>query len=356
MTAKKILLLSAYDAKSHQYWHRQLVAMFPQHQWLVLTLKDRYFAWRIGGNALSFKAQFDQQLKENYDMIIATSMTDLSTLRSLYPNMSHIPNLLYFHENQFAYPENKQQQGLLEIQLKSILSASSANKLAFNSDYNRDTFFSGVESFVKHMPDGIPKNLISNLQNKSSVIPVPIMLDCKPNKMAKTSHNTIEVVWNHRWEHDKGPETLLQLLKLCQNHEDIKFHIIGQQFRQTPEPLQQIQNHHHAQCLTLGYIESREQYVKTLQSSDIVLSTALHDFQGIAMLEAVACGCKPIAPNRLVYPELYPHQNLYNCYPNEPPKEAAEIYNRLINPDKLMWPNQNISWAELKPAYTGWIG
>lgn len=349
-------MLSAYDAHSHRYWHQQLVAMYPQHKWQILALKDRHFAWRMGGNAMAFKAGFHQQLQQNYDLLIATSMTDLSTLRSFYPQLTQIPNLLYFHENQFAYPENKQQQGLLELQLKSILSALSADRIAFNSYYNQRTFLDGVKRFANKMPDGIPADLIELLSQKSSVVPVPIKPDCRAEKSRENaSSNTVQVVWNHRWEHDKGPETLLALLKLCQNNDDIKFHIIGQQFRQIPQALQTIEQSHKEQCLTIGYLESRAQYIKTLQSSDIVLSTAYHDFQGIAMLEAVTCGCKPIAPVRLVYPELYPEKNLYANHLDKPELEAREIYQLLCNPEQLEMADCPFDWTQISPFYHQWL-
>ncbi|MCB1582166.1 MAG: DUF3524 domain-containing protein [Marinicella sp.] len=356
MSPKNILLLSAYDAASHHYWHHQLEAMFPQHHWQILALKDRYFSWRMGASALNFQADFHSQLLQSYDLLIATSMTDLASLRSFYPHLASIPNLLYFHENQFAYPENQQQKGLLEIQLKNILSAVSADQLAFNSNFNRMTFLSGVQTFLKQMPDGVPVNLLKELQNKSTVIPVPIKPDCQP----KTAPNqpkskTLQVVWNHRWEHDKGPETLLELLKLCQENEQIKFHIIGQQFRNTPAAMQEILSNHQHQCLNLGHLESRTQYIKTLQSADVVLSTAHHDFQGIAMLEAVACGCRPIAPNRVVYPELYPPQNLYPSHPSNPKQEAAYIYKLLLQAKQLATPKIDIERDVLLAKYATWI-
>ncbi len=351
MTTKRILLLSAYDARSHRYWHHQLAQQFPQHDWQTLSLKDRFFAWRMGGNALNFKAHFDDLLHADFDLLLATSMTDLSTLRGMYPHLSNIPNLLYFHENQFAYPANHQQQGIKEIQLRSLYAATVADQLLFNSAYNRDSFLQGVRDFVRQMPDGIPQGVADDLAIKSSLLAVPLAADCQPKPKAKSGDET-QVVWNHRWEHDKGPETLLELLRLCQQHHaPFKFHVLGQQFKQQPEAFEHIKKHHSDQCLNLGFIESRNQYLSVLQAADVGLSTALHDFQGISMLEAAACGCLPLAPNRLVYPELYPATNLYASTPDNPQQEAQAIYQKLIHSEQLEQAVIHCHWSQLKPDY-----
>lgn len=309
----------------------------------------------MAGNALSFKAQHDAILKQAYDLLLATSMTDLSTLRGFYPHLGQIPNALYFHENQFAYPVNHRQQGLPEIQLSSLNAAVAADRLLFNSAFNRDTFLQGVASLCQKMPDGIPADLITQLQIKSAVLPVPLAADCVPGNHPKADHDRpLEVVWNHRWEHDKGPDTLLALLRLCQQHPTqpaIRFHILGQQFRQQPAAFDAIAQHHAEQCLHLGHVASRTEYLTILRHADVVLSTALHDFQGLAMLEAVACGCRPLAPQRLVYPELYPAQYLYPSTPDDPESEAQAIWTRLSEVAQRPTPKVHCHWPDLQDAY-----
>jgi len=350
------LRLSAYDARSHRHWHQQLVHHFPQHQWQVLTLKDRHFAWRMGGNAISFQAQYDTLLQGSYDHLLATSMTDLSTLRGLYPHLGQIPNTVYFHENQFAYPINRRQQGLQGMQLRSVYAGLAADQLLFNSRFNRDTYCQGAQSLCEQMPDGIPPHLAAQLRNKSAVLPVPLATDCAVKPSTNESINDpLEVVWNHRWEHDKGPDTLLALMRLCQQQaasdRTIRFHLLGQQFRQQPAAFDAIEQHHRDLCLHLGFVESRTDYLDILRQADVVLSTASHDFQGLAMLEAVACGCLPLAPDRVVYPELYPAENLYPSSPEDPKQEAQAIWSRLQRVEALQPAAVHCDWSQLHSAY-----
>ena len=105
-----ILLLSAYDAQSHQRWRNGLVSQFPEYQWTVLRLPPRFFSWRLRGNAYSWFMRNKDELDQNYDLIIATSMVELSALRGLIPSLAMIRTILYFHENQFAYPLQREEQ------------------------------------------------------------------------------------------------------------------------------------------------------------------------------------------------------------------------------------------------------
>lgn len=330
---KRILLLSGYDAKSHRYWRQNLVAQFPEHDWTTLALKDRNFSWRMGGNALNFVADFEDELRQNYDLIVATSMTDLCGLFGLFPKLSQIPSLLYFHENQMAYPASKEQPDTIHYQLSNIKSAMAAKQLIFNSIYNKETFLTGVMKFEHKVPEGFPKQLAQQLESKSHVIPVPLTNDCfaqNNHKLNTSLHRHLSVTWNHRWEYDKGPETLLNILALCQTHlPDIKFNIIGQQFRQSPKAFETINKNHSQQISHWGFIEKRTDYLSVLASSDVVLSTAHHEFQGLAVMEAIAQGCVPLLPDRLAYPNYCTKEYLYQSHKLSPEKEAEAIVNRL---------------------------
>jgi hypothetical protein len=55
-----------------------------------------------------------------------------------------------------------------------------------------------------------------------------------------------------------------------------------------------------------GYVESKHEYRQWLRRGTAVISTAIQENFGIAVVEAIRYGCIPLLPNRLVYPEIIP--------------------------------------------------
>ena len=302
----RILLLSAYDAYSHVEWRRVLTTGLPEYQWTTLVLPPRHFAWRVRGNPLTWYSESRDVLTGSYDLVLATSMVDLATLRGLVPDLGRIPNLVYFHENQFAYPPGENHHGLLEAQLSSIYSALAADKLLFNSRFNRETFARGCDALMARLPDGVPDDLSDLLLEKSEVLPVPIAASLGQVAARCASDPALRLVWNHRWEYDKNPDGLLALAQgIADRGLDCQLHVVGQQFRRRPEAFTSLQGmlQQAGMLGRWGYIEQRSEYLRLLSDSDIVLSTALHDFQGLSVLEGCALGCTPLVPDGLAYPE-----------------------------------------------------
>lgn len=350
----RILLLSAYNADSHQYWLAGLKQQFSEHQWTCLTLPARYFSWRVRGNALSWAFGPEAaQLKQPFDLIIATSMTDLATLRGFVPALSQVPTLLYFHENQFAYPTTAHSHPSVEPQITSLYSALAADHLAFNSEYNRTTFLHGVGQLLRKLPDQVPSGLVDVLKEKSCVLPVPLTSECF--LPTKRQPGPLQVIWNHRWEYDKGPDNLLALAKaIAERKLPVKLHVVGQQFRTLPAAFKQMREMYGAVLGEWGYMQDKSAYRARLQRSDLVLSTALHDFQGIAVLEGVAAGALPVVPDRLAYTELFADEYRY-AQTQETQQLISMIEQRVQQKQQGQLPDapdlSHLSWETLRPSY-----
>ena len=90
-----------------------------------------------------------------------------------------------------------------------------------------------------------------------------------------------------------------------------------------------------------------------------MLSTTLHEFQGLAVLEAVASGCIPLVPDRLAYPEFIPDDCRYPSYPDDAESEGQAIAAHLKTLAQDLQdgrfpqaPNlSRLSWSQLYPAY-----
>ena len=352
----RILLISAYEASSHKAWANTLMNGLSEHRWRYLSLPARHFAWRIRGNAMSFAfdPRFKPILEQPYDLVIATSMTDCVGLKAFW--------LLYFHENQFAYPASDKQQGLIEMQMVTLYSALAADLCVFNSQFNKDSFFDGARALLKKLPDYVSPDWLINTEQTSQVLPVPLDIQSQLEKNGSRTPieaQNIKLVWSARWEFDKGPDRLLAILEELERR-DVAYEIaiLGEQFRSIPEEFNQIKVQFSHRITQFGFAESRADYLAFLASADIVLSTALHEFQGLSVLEAVALGCVPVLPNRQVYPELFGDEYLYASDIKNTQVEAnaaVDLIQRLVvNAQKAPLVNQYLAKA-LLPHYDALI-
>lgn len=329
----RILLLSAYHTASHRHWCDGLIKTLPKHKWTLLTLEDRYFRYRIRGNPLSWSQA--EELSANYDLIVATSMVDLATLKGLFPHLAVVPSVVYFHENQFSFPSSERQHQSVDPQMVNLYSAMAADQLLFNSQWNRDSFFAGVERLLKQLPDRVPKGLLAKFMAKSQVLAVPIANDLQsaPSHSSPLSQKpaAISLLWAARWEYDKGPDRLLLALReLEQSGLDYRLNILGQQFRKIPEAFDHIEREFSHRIDNFGYQMDRQRYIDILQASDVFISTAIHEFQGLSAMEAVACGCIPVLPERLSYPEIFGDRYCYRSFPDSQLADEAQALAELV--------------------------
>lgn len=353
----RILALSAYHAHSHSQWLTGLQRYVPDVDWTVLTLPPRHFSWRLRGNSLSWGMLEREALEGDYDLLLATSMTDLSALRGLVPTLSRLPNVVYFHENQFAYPHSERQASSVEPQILNLYTALAADKVLFNSHYNRDTFLQGCDNLLARLPDYVPRQQVAERLADSEVLPVGI--DAGSVSPASAGER-LSVLWNHRWEYDKGPAQLLALVEACgASGLPVDFSIVGQQFRRQPaefEALRQcIERSPSLGLVEYGFIADDDRYRRCLSRCDVVLSTAIHDFQGLAVLEAVAAGCVPVVPDRLCYGEWFAEQYRYEQGGSGKTAAALNMLSqrwqqkrRGALPDCRV---DNLYWQSLAPLY-----
>jgi len=305
----EVLLIEPYFVGSHRAWVEGYTR-HSRHTVRVLALPGRFWKWRMHGGAVTLARRFREE--DHYpDLILATDMLDLSTFLALTRDVMHnVPVALYFHENQLTYPMRGRDKRDLHYGFINYASALLADTVFFNSAFHLESFFEELPHFLKHFPDYNELNTVSQLRAKSEVL--LLGLDLRRHdayQSARTRAGAPAIVWNHRWEYDKNPQEFFRALYALQGM-GLEFTLIllGESFRVKPEEFLKARERLPDRVLHFGYAEDFASYSDWLWRGDLCISTAHHEFFGVAMAEAIYCGCYPILPNRLVYPDLIPKE------------------------------------------------
>ena len=342
-----ILYLDPFHGGSHAAV-AEGYARHSQHDITLLTLSIAGgWRWRMRGASVTLARRLREHMRKQptrFDMIIATDMFDLAAFLGLTRDLTagvHVA--LYFHENQLTYPLPPGRARDLAFPWLNYTSALVADALCFNSDFHRHAFLEALPGLLGRFHDHQELDLIDQLAAKARVLSPGIdlaRLDAAEDGGRRIGDGSLNsphppfpiprlpiILWNSRWEYDKGPQAFFDALReLVARGIDFRVIVAGEHIDPNEPHFLAAREWLGPRVLAWGYAPDLAAYRAMLWQSDIVVSTAIQEFFGISVIEAIYCGCVPVLPRRLSYPELLPAEHHDAClYADD-----GELADRLV--------------------------
>ncbi len=353
----RVLFLEPFYGGSHRAFLDGLVA-HSRHEIVPLTLPEGEWRRRMRRGAQEL-AREALARHGTFDLLIASDMLDLSAFLALARRrFGQTPVLYYLHENQFTYPRLRGTKLNSWFGQINHASAMAADAIAFNSAFHRDDFLGALRTLAAQPNNWLVAEEIPRIEAKSSVLPIGVDLDwleaARPT--AARLPGPPLVLWNHRWEFDKAPEVFARaIIRLAGEGLDFRVAVAGEpgltpvpEMLALPAALGQRLFH-------FGHLESRAAYARLLWESDIVVSTTRHEFFGIAIVEAMYCGCLPVVPARYNYPALVPEELHGACLWETEGEFVAKLRTAITRPPVtgtlLSESAARFDWERIAPAW-----
>lgn len=324
----RIAIIEPFYGGSHAAW-ADGYQRFSAHDVALISHADRFWKWRMHGAHVTLASEFMAAVQAGgrFDVILCSSMLNVPGFLGLARSAVHDARVvLFMHENQLGYPLSPRDRLDLTYPMLNWTSMLAVDLVAFNSQFHYDQWFDQIPGFLRQFPDYQQHGLVGEVREKAVVLPVGVDLR-RLNHSERRDADVPRVIWNQRWEYDKGPAELASALSTL-HRRGVEFELIlaGEQFPTDPEELITLRDELDDRVVHYGWAKP-DDYEALLASGDVVVSTAHHEFFGIAITEAIYAGAFPVLPRRLVYPERIPTQYHQRC--------LYEDSNDLI--EKLAW-------------------
>ncbi|MCG8348028.1 MAG: DUF3524 domain-containing protein [Chloroflexales bacterium] len=337
----QILYLDPYHGGSHAAVATGYAAHSRHHITLLSLPTAGGWRWRMRGAAVSL-ARLARDQSNAPDLIFTTDMLDLATFKALYLSRrldepsavtgkacAPPPIAVYFHENQLTYPLPSGRARDLSFAWTNYTSALLADAVLFNSEFHRRSFLDALPSLLQRYHDYRELETIDIIAAKSQVLAPGIDLarhdvfaeqdeDSRSNLQApqslKTHHLAPVILWNSRWDYDKQPALFFAALETLEARgAEFRLIVAGEQVDPNDSAFVAAHERWAQRIIHWGYAADPALYSRLLHQADIVVSTAIQEFFGISIIEALYCGCIPILPRRLTYPDLLPAEQHADC-------------------------------------------
>jgi len=355
----RIWLIEPYFGGSHQAWAEGYVA-HSDYDVELLTLPARFWKWRMQGGAVTL-AERATCLSGPPDAILASDMLNLPAFLGLMGGrLGHVPVALYCHENQLTYPVPPGEKRDLTYGMINWLSMVAADRVLFNSWYHLEAWFDELPRMLKHFPDCSHLGHVDAVRAKARVMPVGCDLqrldEAGPPERGEAPPR---ILWNQRWEYDKAPREFFNVLYAVIERYGVDFHVAlaGRNARQTAAEFETARDRLGERVVHFGYAEPGA-YARLLRRADVVVSTAIHEFFGVSIVEAIYAGAFPILPHRLSYPEIIPPAHHADCLYRDGEGLIERLHWAVTHPEqargvasKLRPTVAPFDWSEMAPRY-----
>lgn len=351
-----ILWIDPFHGGSHAAVSRGY-ATHSQHQVSLLTLPiDGGWRWRMRGAAVTLARMYRESGLQP-DLIVTTDMLDVASFRSL-AGLDNMPIVVYFHENQLTYPLPEGRSRDLSFAWTNYTSALSADLVCFNSHFHQNVFLEALPSLLLRYHDYQERETIDLIASKVHVLAPGVALKRldRSEPLARLSKEPI-LLWNSRWEYDKQPEAFFTALEEVDARGiDFKLIVAGEHIDPNAPAFVAARERWAKHILHWGYAPSSEMYRDLLHQADIVVSSAIQEFFGISIIEALYCGCIPVLPKRLTYPSLLPevyHQTCLYRSPQELVERLCATMERVDELRQIDWKGvaEVYDWSQMAPLY-----
>ncbi len=308
---RRVLLCEPYCSGSHRAWAEGL-ARHSRHDVRLVTHRGAFWTWRMQGAALTLAAEIDRVVAGwgRPDVLLVGDMVHVPALLGLARrSLAGVPVVLYMHENQLTYPVRPGTAPDLTYAMVNWLSMAAADRVVFNSEHHRRELLAALPRFLARFPDHRHTAVLERVAAATAVLPLGVDVDRFDRPRAERRPPV--VLWNHRWEYDKDPEAFFAALdRVAARGVDFAVAIAGQAPPTVPEAFARARDRLGPRVVHFGTAPDHA-YPALLATADVVVSTARHEFFGLAVAEATVAGALPLLPDRLAYPELVPAPRPY---------------------------------------------
>ncbi|HIG10031.1 MAG TPA: DUF3524 domain-containing protein [Planctomycetes bacterium] len=349
-----ILALEPWFGGSHRAFLEAWQAR-SQHSLEFRGLPDKQWKWRMRAGAWELARGLDRD--QTPDLLFASDYLDLpSFLGHAPPRFAELPRVVYFHENQLTYPLSPGRQELerdSHYGFTNIQSCLVADGLVFNSAFHLEDFSQAAFEFLRHLPRPSPRAELERALQRAQVIAPGIELENFALGSGAPPEAPLRVLYNHRFEHDKDPLSFLRaLIAVREGGARFELVLLGESFKSRPEGCAECLETLEPTILRRGFAASRSEYVRLLESADVVVSTARHEFFGISVLEAMAAGATPLLPDRLSYPELVGPEASHEALYADEADLCARLRRLAAAPELARQPAQRGRWRILASRWS----